>query len=255
MIPIALMSGIIFSLLAFLIIVMFIPDIHGITETELFYRELPIYRVSFMMILVFFGTGVCIGFFREYKVNYLYIFGIVARHKMNQYQFYKICLLLITLLLVAILCEVLSIKGYLTVSGDNSETWPTFILILLIMSLLLNPFGVMFKAFRYELLYSMYQNIIAPFGVVRFKDFFVGDVLTSMVRPLHDVYFTGCFFLSNEWKTISLNNKCKPDYLVVLFVSLIPYHIRFWQCINRYYYTKMWFPHIVNAGKYLASIL
>lgn len=90
---------------------------------------------------------------------------------------------------------------------------------------------------------------------MRFKDFFVGDVLTSMVRPLHDVYFTGCFFLTDEWSTLTVTNKCKPNHSIVLFVSLIPYHIRFWQCINRYYYTKMWFPHIVNAGKYLATII
>lgn len=76
-----------------------------------------------------------------------------------------------------------------------------------------------------------------------------------MVRPLHDVYFTGCFFFSDEWTTLTQTNQCKPNHLIVLFVSLIPYHIRFWQCINRYYYTKMWFPHIVNAGKYLATII
>jgi hypothetical protein len=79
------MSGIIFSLLAFLIVVIFIPDIHGITETELFLRELPIYRATLMLTLIFFSTGICISFFREYKVNYVYIFGIVAMHKLNQY--------------------------------------------------------------------------------------------------------------------------------------------------------------------------
>ena len=79
------MSGIIFSLLAFLIVVIFIPDIHGVTETELFLRELPIYRATFMLTLIFFSTGICIAFFREYKVNYVYIFGIVAMHKLNQY--------------------------------------------------------------------------------------------------------------------------------------------------------------------------
>jgi xenotropic and polytropic retrovirus receptor 1 len=164
-------------------------------------------------------------------------------------------MLLVSLWLVAVLCEVLSIKGYVAVSGDNSETWPTFILLTLIIGLLFNPFDMMYKAFRFELLYSLYQNIIAPFGVVRFKDFFVGDVLTSMVRPLHDVYFTGCFFLSDEWRTLTVTNKCKLNHSIVLFVSLLPYHIRFWQCINRYYYTKMWFPHIVNAGKYLTTII
>ena len=65
-------------------------------------------------------------------------------------------MLLVTLWLVAVLCEVLSIKGYVTVSGDNSETWPTFILITFIMGLLLNPFDILYKAFRFELLYSLY---------------------------------------------------------------------------------------------------
>ena len=41
----------------------------------------------------------------------------------------------------------------------------------------------------------------------------------------------------------------------MLLISLIPFHIRFWQCINRYYYTGMWFPHLVNAGKYLTSVV
>lgn len=31
--------------------------------------------------------------------------------------------------------------------------------------------------------------MIAPFGYVRFKDFFLGDILTSMVKPLIDIYF------------------------------------------------------------------
>jgi hypothetical protein len=58
------MSGIIFSLLAFLIVIIFIPDIHGVTETELFLRELPIYRATFIITLIFFSIGICIAFFR-----------------------------------------------------------------------------------------------------------------------------------------------------------------------------------------------
>jgi hypothetical protein len=249
------MSGIIFSLLSFLIIILYIPDIHGMTHNELYIREMPIYRASLFIILSFLGTGVCIAFFRQYKVNYLYIFGIVTMHKLNQYQLYKIFMLLITVWLVAVLCEVLSIKGFISVPGDNSETWPTFILINLMVGMMVNPFDIWYKAFRYELLYSLYQNIIAPFGVVRFKDFFVGDVLTSLVRPLQDIYFTGCFFITDEWQSMSASNKCKPNFKIVLIVSLIPYYIRFWQCINRFYFTKSWFPHLVNAGKYLATII
>ena len=119
----------------------------------------------------------------------------------------------------------------------------------------MNPLDVMERAFRYELLYSLFHNLIAPFGLVRFKEFFLGDILTSMVRPLIDVYFIGCFYSSDEWKDPSVQGKCKPSNSMILIVSLIPFHIRFWQCINRYYYTEMWFPHLVNAGKYLSTIV
>lgn len=74
----------------------------------------------------------------------------------------------------------------------------------LLGGLLVNPLDIMERAFRFELLYSLFQNLIAPFGLVRFKEFFLGDILTSMVRPLIDVYFIGCFFSSIEWKDPSV---------------------------------------------------
>lgn len=40
-----------------------------------------------------------------------------------------------------------------------------------------------------------------------------------------------------------------------MIVSILPFHFRFWQCINKYNDTKLWFPHLINAGKYLAVII
>ena len=62
------------------------------------------------MILSFLATGICIAYFRKYKVNYVYIFGIVPINKMNQYQLYKIFLLLITLWVIAALAEIMLIR-------------------------------------------------------------------------------------------------------------------------------------------------
>jgi hypothetical protein len=63
----------------------------------------------------FWGTAVCVAYFREFKINYVYIFGIVAINKMNQYQLYKIFLLLITLWMVTTLVEILEIKHYMSI--------------------------------------------------------------------------------------------------------------------------------------------
>ena len=104
------------------------------------------------------------------------------------------------------LTEVLEIKHYMTIDfyTTHQRTWPTLVFIFTLLTLLLNPFNIMERAFRYELIYSLIQNIIAPFGLVRFKEFFLGDILTSMVRPLIDVYFIGCFFSTDAWQDATL---------------------------------------------------
>jgi hypothetical protein len=108
--------------------------------------------------------------------------------------------------MITALCEILEIKHYMAYDWilDHQKTWPTLIFVIMLIGLLINPFNTMERAFRYELLYSFYLNIISPFGQVRFKEFFLGDILTSMVRPLIDVYFIGCFFTSEEWKYAAL---------------------------------------------------
>ena len=120
--------------------------------------------------------------------------------------------------------------------------------------MLINPFNCFYKAFRFNTLNVLYQNIISPFGIVGFKEFFLGDILTSMVKPLIDFYVVGCFFLTDAW-LISSKSECETTNTTILAMSFIPFHIRFWQCINRYYYTRQAFPHLVNAGKYMATII
>ena len=96
--------------------------------------------------------------------------------------------------IISALLEVLAIKRYINSFDNGNKSGFAFILIIIHAILLFNPFKYLYRAFRFELLYSLAHNIIAPFGLVRFKDFFLGDVLTSLVKPLIDVYFVMCFF-------------------------------------------------------------
>jgi hypothetical protein len=81
------------------------------------------------------------------------------------------------------------------------------------------PFDVCFREFRFELLYATYQTIISPFGHVRFKDFFLGDIFTSMPKPLVDAAYLTCFmtrmpknaesgFALPQWDTENLKTAC-----------------------------------------------
>lgn len=50
-----------------------------------------------------------------------------------------------------------------------------------------------------ELLRVLCNIVIAPFGKVRFKHFFLADIITSFVSPLRDLGYVGCFFVSGGW--------------------------------------------------------
>ena len=57
------------------------------------------------------------------------------------------------------------------------------------------------------------------------------------------------------WYTHQIDKSCKPIPITVLICGLLPFWFRFWQCIYKYRATKLWFPHLVNAGKYTAGLV
>lgn len=107
-------------------------------------------------------------------------------------------------------------------------------------------------------------TIGAPFTDVTFRDGFVGDVLTSSVRPLQDISFT-CFYilsgLSGWWTQIGdLDDAALPVErswivrTVVLPACMVsPLWWRFNQNLRQVYDSKQRWPYLGNATKYLAA--
>jgi EXS family len=128
--------------------------------------------------------------------------------------------------------------------------------LVIFMGLCFAPFHCFYQRARKELLVVLWHIVISPFGLVRFKHFFLADILTSFVIPLKDVGTIFCFFASKLW----LNSET-PDtnafpglvyYLMI--VPLLPFWFRFAQCLVRYWETKLT-ANLINAGKYLSSLL
>ncbi len=61
------------------------------------------------------------------------------------------------------------------------------------------PFHCFYMRARKELLIVLWNILISPFGIVRFKHFFLADIITSFVNPLKDIGFISCFFFSEKW--------------------------------------------------------
>ena len=105
------------------------------------------------------------------------------------------------------------------------------------------PIHCFYLKARIKLAKTMGQIIISPFGVVRFRHFFLADVLTSMISPIQDLAIIGCFYLDGDgrWKRsekVNFENECGAGHSIYIALGFIPYWWRFAQCLKKVYDDK-----------------
>ncbi|KAL7540702.1 hypothetical protein ACHAXR_010514 [Thalassiosira sp. AJA248-18] len=105
----------------------------------------------------------------------------------------------------------------------------------------------------------------APFYEVTFRDGFIGDILTSTVRPLQDLAFTVFFLplgLKAWWSqqlytmdaaAIPLERSWLLHTVVLPACTLSPLWWRFLQNLRQCYDSKQRWPYLGNALKYLLA--
>jgi hypothetical protein len=156
----------------------------------------------------------------------------------------------------------LYIEAYNHIGAYGSET-PAKILPLIFLSVLIvrsvfppGRRGRFWGVIRYTLM--------APFYPSRFRDSFVGDVLTSLVRPLQDVLFALSYYVTVIIGTLSGSYGLSESghilqsswilYNVVLpSCALLPLWWKFLQTLRECYDTGKRWPHLGNAFKYLSA--
>ena len=115
---------------------------------------------------------------------------------------------------------------------------------------------------RNYLFITLWRIIQSPFISVKFIDFFIADQLTSLFIIILNISYSLCSFITGEWKqteTQQTTNSCDTSNttttLIINCLKILPFWWRFAQCIRRYYDDSNHTNHIINAGKYLSSII
>lgn len=128
-------------------------------------------------------------------------------------------------------------------------------LILLFVILCFMPFHIFYLRARFDLLIVLCHIVASPLGIVRFKHFFLADIITSFVNPLKDVGSISCYFIRGLWLTSQNtdNDHCPMLQNYQLAIAFLPYWFRLAQCLRRYHETQLK-AHLVNGGKYFSSL-
>ncbi|XP_017223893.1 phosphate transporter PHO1 homolog 10 isoform X2 [Daucus carota subsp. sativus] len=215
----------------------------------------PLYSFYAYIVLHMLFYSASIYFWRRYKVNYAFIFGFKQGTELG----YREVFLLSTGLAVLVLSTFLV---HLHIKMDSkTEHYETYVdliplgLACVVLLITICPFNFMYKSSRFFLIRCFFRCICAPLCTITLADFFLADHLTSQVQALRSFEFYTCFY---GWgKYVKGESKCHEldVYNVFYFiVAIIPYWIRFLQCVRRLFEEKE--PvHAVNGFRYFLTIV
>jgi EXS family len=111
---------------------------------------------------------------------------------------------------------------------------------------------------------TMKYTMTAPLNRTRFRDSFLGDVLTSLVRPLQDVAFSAAYYICGLWGLMSgqynltesgdmLESSWVVHTVILPSCALLPLWWRFLQTLRESYDAGQRWPYLGNSFKYLSA--
>ena len=246
---ICLYLGIFFTAIFFYII---IKNIDGKNSNDSFKPFFPFFSFSYIIILSLILLGIDMMILKYYKINYAYIFELDTRNKIKPFEIFQNAFGLSAIWIILFLLMKLSLKFDLF--GGEYTLFPLIMNAILII-ILFFPFHIIYLSFRKGLLVVLLRNLF-PFGknTVRFKDFIFGDILTSLSDPFKNLLLGYCLMVCHECYVNNTRGPCNKDTIPCLIISVYPQFIRWTQCINKLYYTRLLWPHLGNFFKYSVGI-
>ncbi|MCJ1475774.1 hypothetical protein MMC13_004438 [Lambiella insularis] len=208
---------------------------------------LQLYGGYFLGLLLFLLFCLDCGLWTRAKINYVFIFEFDNRHNLDWRQ------------LAELPCFFLFLEGLFLwlnfqQSGANSFFLYWFILLIgLTVIVLFLPAPILYHRSRQWWAYSNFRLLLAGLYPVEFRDFFLGDMYCSLTYAMGNVELFFCLYAARNWSDPHQCNSTNSRLLG--FLSTLPGIWRAFQCLRRYYDTRNAFPHLVNCGKYLFTII
>lgn len=212
---------------------------------------LQIWAGFFLLLLMAMLFAICCIVWNNYKINYRFIFEFNPKTALNYRQFS---------LLPSIMFFSLSLFMWF---GFNdfwpkaipSRFWPWFFFGSGVL-LMFFPFNALFLESRKWIIVTLWRLFLSGLYPVEFKDFFLGDIFSSLSYTMGNLSFFFCMYATNWQDVIEGELACGSSRSHLMgFFSALPAVWRLLQCLRRYADSGDWFPHLANMGKYSFTVI
>ncbi|KAJ5183024.1 hypothetical protein N7492_000640 [Penicillium capsulatum] len=205
---------------------------------------LQIYGGYFLIVFHFLLFCIDCMIWTKSKINHAFVFEYDTRHTLEWRQLLEI---------PSFFMFLLGLFMWLNFSWISAMYiyWPVVLIGLTVMIVFL-PARVLYHRSRKWWAFSNWRLLLAGIYPVEFRDFFLGDMYCSQTYAMGNIELFFCLYAS-YWQGPA---KCNSSHSRLLgFFQCLPSILRAFQCIRRFADTKNAFPHLLNLGKYIFSVL
>ncbi|TYI46192.1 hypothetical protein E1A91_D13G089500v1 [Gossypium mustelinum] len=215
----------------------------------------PLYSIFAYIVLHLLIYAADIYFWRRFKINYPFIFGFKPGTELS---YREVFLLGTGLAVLSLSCFLGNL--YLDL-GSTTQRYKTLTglfplgLVAIVMIILFCPFNIIYRSTRFFFIKSLFRCLCAPLYKVTLPDFFLADHVTSQVTAIRSLDLYICYYGLGERS--QRESKCHGHgiYNVLYFaVPVIPFWLRFLQCIRRLFEEKE-AMHGYSSVNYLLTIV
>ncbi|XXG70565.1 hypothetical protein AAC387_Pa07g0012 [Persea americana] len=249
-------AGCSIALLVALILLVRARNIYNMAGTKVYMNTMfPLYSLFGFIVLHLLMYAANIYFWRRYRVNYPFIFGFKQGTELGYRQVFLLSSSLAVLALAGVLANLDMEMDKKTKSYETLTELVPLGLVTIILLITFCPLNIIYRSSRFFLLRCAFHCICAPLYKVTLPDFLLADQLTSQVQAIRSLEFYICYYGGGDFKLRQENCSKNDVYKAFFFiVAVIPYWLRFLQCIRR-----MFEEHDAVQGynglKYLTTII
>jgi hypothetical protein len=228
-------------------------NIDGKNTNDSFKPFFPFFSFSYIIILCITLAGINMTIWGSYKINYRYLFELDPRNKITPNQIFEIVAGLAALWMFYFMMMKLCLKFGLF--GGEYTLFPLLMNLSLVVILLL-PFHIVYFNCRKGLV-RVIIGCIFPIGknTVRFKHFILGDIFITLAEPFKNLILGYCLMVCSQCYSFNIRGPCNRESIPCWIISVYPQFIRFTQCLNKFYYSRILWPDFGNVVKYFIRII
>lgn len=220
-------------------------------KRELFLYEAFLYFNPLLLAaLMVWLWGINLWVFAQGGVNYAKIFDLDQNH-LTHGEIWK-CAMWMTIIVPTSMTAYIYLYSHGEVAYAASQ--PVLLYAAIVMVLIF-PFDIFYFSSRYFFLRTLWR-IVFPLQAISFADFFLADILTSMVKVFSDLERSVCRMVHQQVATIAwleADSVCGSHSVVIPLVLVLPYLFRFNQCLRQYKDTGEK-TSLLNALKYSTAV-